>query len=191
LFAFDYFVHSADLLEKLNMVRMNDLSARQHSRVIILESALANVNHGNYYAKLVSHITFTTSVLSRPGHWIQDRRRGHQQGYAQTGQFGPDMIRLNLLSVLRVCCQLAMKVVAVGSTLLPIGIAISVQFGTRMSARGTGACVLTSQQDVILEEMGRMLIATGFNRSECHYNITLDELLERGEKSLDESTGLL
>ena len=35
-----------DLKESLNDVRISDLSAEIHERVVILEKAMANVNHG-------------------------------------------------------------------------------------------------------------------------------------------------
>jgi hypothetical protein len=78
------------------------------------------------------------------------------------------------------------KILALASTALPIGIAISVQFGSEQdSVRDPSQCTLTDYQVSVLAETGRMLQLTAFADIGCraHYNMTLGDILARADDS--------
>jgi len=128
-----------DLKEKLNTVRISDLTEEMHKRIVILEAAMANVNHGQVrthigiihpltpcccssFLPLALALTLACPQLAYPSQNFTDRRPAllrpldSQQGIGF--RIGGTVIDKKMLKVIFA------KLAAVATTALPIVLAM-------------------------------------------------------------------
>lgn len=137
--------------ESLNDVRISDLSAEIHERVVILEKAMANVNHGQGVSCRSSNsqsvrLLCTLTVYMRS-----------QIGF----KIGGTVIDRRMLT------KIGTQVGVLVSTALPIVLATSVSPQQGLTANTP--CAMTADQTALMRGCGQALRAT-FADSTCRYN---------------------